>query len=316
MDTQDDKTSKINPFCMLRQKQQSIANEPNIQSQNTPPTLAQLETEIKFHLKQASQGIIEVGKRLIQAKSLVKHGEWSNWLENNFKLSHSSAKNFMAVAERFGNSQPIGFSNSTQMIALLALPEDDTKIFIEQKASEGNPVPDMSIKTLRKEIKKWNAKKTGGTKAKNVDAQPESQKQSAVDEEKLLQSDLQSTPAASTDSESLEQASLAEEQSSTEAQGQNKQTIFPTVKNILGFTDDDKKAFFLAIKPNATTESVTVSPLKVLDNLFRAINELVVVPDLKQKIYDYASVDPEWFYSDVDNLFKVVDIIKEIYPRK
>ena len=53
-----------------------------------------------------------------------------------------------------------------------------------------------------------------------------------------------------------------------------------------------------------------------LDILFRAINELVVIPDLKQKIYDYASEDPECFYSDVDNLLKVVDIIKEIYPRK
>ena len=38
--------------------------------------------------------------------------------------------------------------NPTQMIALLALPESETETFIEQKKSEGNPVEDMTIKTL------------------------------------------------------------------------------------------------------------------------------------------------------------------------
>lgn len=303
MDTQDDKTQKINPFRMLRQKQQSIANEPNIQSQNTPPTLSQLETEIKFHLKQASQGIIEVGKRLIQAKSLVKHGEWSNWLENNFKLSHSSAKNFMVAAERFGKSQPIGFSNSTQMIALLALPEDDTKIFIEQKASEGNPVPDMSIKTLRKEIKKWKNQNTDNSKQKSIEeqniAKTETQKQTPINEDKP------------DDAEISEQESRVEEQSLIKSQNQDTQplqTITQKANDIfpLNIVDSDV----------VTIRAVKSSVPHPLDILFRAINELVVMPDLKQNIYDYASADPEWFYSDVDNLLKVVDIIKEIDNRK
>lgn len=66
-----------------------------------------IENEIKFHLGQASQSIIEVGKRLLQAKSLVKHGEWQTWLENNFKLSYRTAKNFMDCAERFENMQSV-----------------------------------------------------------------------------------------------------------------------------------------------------------------------------------------------------------------
>ena len=312
MDTQDDKTQKINPFRMLRQKQQSIANEPNIQSQNTPPTLAQLETEIKFHLKQASQGIIEVGKRLIQAKSLVKHGEWQTWLENNFKLSYRTAKNFMDCAERFENMQSAANLNQSQMAEMLTLPSaEDTKKFIEQKAAEGTPVSDMTAKTLREEVKKWKTKKREATKAKNVDAQPEPQKQSSADEEKILQPDLQPTPAASTDSEFIEQESLAEEQSSTEAQNQDVQTLQTITQKAndlfpLNIIDSDE----------VTIRSAMSSVPHPLDILFRAINELVVIPDLKQKIYDYASEDPECFYSDVDNLLKVVDIIKEIYTRK
>lgn len=38
--------------------------------------LPQLEVEIKFYLGQTAQNIIEVGKRLIAAKSLVQHGQW------------------------------------------------------------------------------------------------------------------------------------------------------------------------------------------------------------------------------------------------
>lgn len=122
-------------------------------------TLPQLETEIKFHLNQINQNIIEIGKRLILAKSLVPHGQWQSWLQNNFKLSHSSAKNFMAASERFGKSQPVGFLNSTQMIALLALPKADTEKFIEQKATEGNPISDMPVRTLREEVKKWKSER-------------------------------------------------------------------------------------------------------------------------------------------------------------
>ena len=129
-------------------------------SESAPPInidLPQLETEIKDYLKQTTQNFIEIGKRLILAKSLVKHGEWIYWLENNFKLSYRTAKNFMDCAERFPNVKSIADLNSTQMIALLALPEADTEKFIEQKEVAGTPVSDMSVKTLRKEIKQWKS---------------------------------------------------------------------------------------------------------------------------------------------------------------
>ena len=133
--------------------------------EETPPshdvTLPQLEEEIKVHLNQIKQNIIEIGKRLIIAKSLVKHGEWIYWLENNFKLSYRTAKNFMDCAERFPNVKSIADLNSTQMIQLLSLPSaEDTEKFIKQKESAGTPVSDMSVKTLRKEIKQWKSTNT------------------------------------------------------------------------------------------------------------------------------------------------------------
>ena len=123
-----------------------------------PATLEQLTLEVKFYLGQTAQNIIEVGKRLTQAKEMVPHGEWQNWLEKNFSLKKSTANNFMRCAERFGNFQTSGNLNSSQMVELLALPADETEQFIEAKAAEGNPVENMTIKTLREEVQQWKDK--------------------------------------------------------------------------------------------------------------------------------------------------------------
>lgn len=120
--------------------------------------LDQLATEIRYYSQQASWSIIEVGKRLIEAKKQVAHGEWADWLKNNVSFTQQTANKFMKCAEQFSNYASIRNLNPTQMIALLALPEGDTEAFMEQKKAEGNPVEDMTIKTLRQEIKEWKNK--------------------------------------------------------------------------------------------------------------------------------------------------------------
>ena len=115
--------------------------------------LPQLELEIKFYLGQTAQNIIEVGKRLIQAKSLVQHGQWLNWLKNNFGLTVRTADRFIQCSERYANWTSMSNLNSTQMIQLLALPDaEETEKFIAQKAAEGKKVDEMTIRELRKEI--------------------------------------------------------------------------------------------------------------------------------------------------------------------
>ena len=130
-------------------------------------TLPKLEEEIHFHLEKMNQSYleignhtIEIGKRLIQAKALLKHGEWLNWLQDNFQLSYPTATKFIKCAERFPNIVSIQHLTSTQMIQLLALPSaEETEEFIKQKAKTGTPVADMSIRTLNKEIKQWKSAK-------------------------------------------------------------------------------------------------------------------------------------------------------------
>ena len=113
------------------------------------PSVETLTAEIKMYLHFANQSIIEVGKRLIQAKEMLPHGEWKNWLKQNFSLSIPTAQKYMQIYNRFGISRIDTAFGSTQLIALLALPEGTEENFLALKSSEGNPADQMNIKQLR-----------------------------------------------------------------------------------------------------------------------------------------------------------------------
>lgn len=130
-------------------------------AEKSTPTVESLTVEIKFYLGQMTQNIIEVGKRLIQAKELIPHGQWGGWLETNFNLKVRMAQNFMAIANRFDNSsnsqntQTFAYLGSSQLIAMLALPEGDEQQFIDQMAANGTPIEEMSVRQLQAKIKQY-----------------------------------------------------------------------------------------------------------------------------------------------------------------
>ncbi len=309
MDAQGDTSKKFSPFHKPSPQKQSTgdADVSAVQSQSTPPTLPQLEKEIKIYLGKTAQNIIEVGKRLTQAKSLVQHGEWRSWLENNFTLDERTAQRFMQISERFSlKSVDVDVFKPSQLTEMLALPDaEETKSFIEQKAAEGTPVSDMSIKTLRKELKKWKAKKSDITKEKNVEEKIETQKQPTPDENNAVQTDTQPENVISDD---YAEEVLIDEQSHLEPTEQDKQLLAQKATELFNLDNTDSDT--------VTIRSAVSSIPNHLDILFHASNELLTIPDLKQKIFDFASEDPENFNSDIDNLFKVVDIIREVDDRK
>lgn len=40
---------------------------------------------------------VEIGRRLVEAKDLLPHGEWGKWLREKVEFSQSSANNFMKL---------------------------------------------------------------------------------------------------------------------------------------------------------------------------------------------------------------------------
>ena len=49
-------------------------------------TLDQRVVKIQFHLQNMAQSAIIIWQDLIECKKEVGHGNWANWLEENFKL--------------------------------------------------------------------------------------------------------------------------------------------------------------------------------------------------------------------------------------
>lgn len=60
--------------------------------------------EIIFYKNVGGQAVIEIGKRLIEAKAQLKHGEWLPWLSEKVEFSETSAQRFMQLAREYGNT--------------------------------------------------------------------------------------------------------------------------------------------------------------------------------------------------------------------
>ena len=93
---------------------------------------------IKFETKKAVlNSFIEIGRRLVEAKALVPHGEWGNWLESvNYKKS--TANTLMNIFDKYSagqinllgdnvKSQAIGELGFTQALKLLSIKDDDER---------------------------------------------------------------------------------------------------------------------------------------------------------------------------------------------
>lgn len=119
--------------------------------------------EINYIKQKAAERLledsVEIGRRLQEAKALVGHGEWSEWLEKNVNYSQSTADNLMRIASEYGDeqismitgrskSQTFANLSYSQAVALFALPEDKREEFVGT-----HDMSDMSARDVQDEVK-------------------------------------------------------------------------------------------------------------------------------------------------------------------
>lgn len=110
------------------------------------------------------QSVIDIGRRLEEAKELVPQGEWTNYLTGVLGFKPSTAQNYMRIAREMGDGQIaldgqsaedlFGELSYSQLLPLLGLTEDDRR-----ELAENNDLREMSSREIEKLTKDYKAAK-------------------------------------------------------------------------------------------------------------------------------------------------------------
>ncbi len=101
----------------------------------------------------------EIGRRLVEAKEILPHGEWGRWLSEECGFSQRTANKHMQIFKAYGSAQVSLFGaelNSptwanlsySQALQLLSVPENEREEF-----AKNNHVEDLSTRELDRLIK-------------------------------------------------------------------------------------------------------------------------------------------------------------------
>lgn len=117
--------------------------------------LTTVTSEIKFYKRQTEiavlAGAIEIGRRLVEAKAMVGHGNWGTYLKEEVNFSQSTANNMMRLYEEYGTGQTTLFGNSqsfmnldpTKALKLLQIPEEEREAFVAENDVENKSVREL-----------------------------------------------------------------------------------------------------------------------------------------------------------------------------
>lgn len=140
-----------------------VAKQPEAPARDIGVITAEIKEVKRQANNMALMYAIEIGRRLVEAKRVLAHGEWGEWLKKEVDFSQSSANNFMKLYNEYGqaqisvfgavsNSQTIGNLAYSKALQLLALPENEREKFAEEVGTE-----DMTVKELKAAIEERNA---------------------------------------------------------------------------------------------------------------------------------------------------------------
>lgn len=122
-------------------------------TKNEVSTLNALAVQAQMFVQNARMNLLQLGRVLAEAKPLVAHGEWENWVKTNTNMSKRAAEQYMQAYKKFGLSPEIAQLGTTKTLKLLPLSEDERKELFSE-----NDVASMSTRQLDEAIAKQKGK--------------------------------------------------------------------------------------------------------------------------------------------------------------
>lgn len=135
----------------------------SVRERTAQEIVVEIKTTLEYVNRTAIDGAIIIGRNLQDLKAQIPHGEWGAYIEENLGFSDRKARQFIQIAETYGNKDSEYFQVITKRhtcadldlskyLKLLVVPEDDVKEFVE-----ANPVEDMTVKELEKTIAEYKS---------------------------------------------------------------------------------------------------------------------------------------------------------------
>ena len=139
----------------------------------------QLTAEVNVRYRQAEQlagmsamMLADAGKRLIEIKARIPHGQFETWCADNLEFSKSKAEKMMKLAERVADENSLFSKTETftdigisRVWALLAAPEE-----VAAEVIETNDVESMTVRELKAELARVKEEKEAAErKAEMID---------------------------------------------------------------------------------------------------------------------------------------------------
>ena len=146
--------------------------------------------EINFYSGTMLTSAIEIGRRMVELKEKLPHGSFIDEIKKNTPWSRSQINNFMRLFREYGNSnvQTFGHLNPSKALALLALPESEREVFLNETHEvdgQEKAVIDMSSRELDRVIKERNEALKAAETARAEQAAAEAAREKMSDDMKL-----------------------------------------------------------------------------------------------------------------------------------
>ena len=111
--------------------------------------LDSLTYEARNYAENAAMNMLQLGRVLTQAKPLVEHGDWQDYVEQTVGVSMRWAQYCMSGYDRYGENQDYAKLGKSKLQIMLALPPGTEDGFVQE-----NDVESMSTRELREAVKK------------------------------------------------------------------------------------------------------------------------------------------------------------------
>lgn len=144
-----------------------------VQERTLPVIASEIKTIEEVVYRTTLEGVIQIGKRLEEAKEQVGHGSFSDWCKECLGYSQRQAQKYMEISSKYSDKNS-PFSNAnisshlsiSKAYSLLALPEEEVESFTEE-----HDIENLTVKQLEEEIKNLKEEKARELEEKTEEVQ-------------------------------------------------------------------------------------------------------------------------------------------------